>query len=725
MKMNWLMGHSKSALQGDDLPADLSDMLRNMDKAIQDLPCNMSAELQPKWDAMREALHALEKEKLSLKTALEDLQKKAEAKEKEAEDLMRQTGDLHCELKQKDDSIAQLQSALDEACMQCKDKEEVVCELKEEGANAVEIHLNDANPDEPAKRVEEAETKQSFQQRFAAFVRNHPNLRQVARNIDLFGKRLDALQTISNQSYAHEVEQEIQTEVKTNFLVTDQEGLQALSCSLSDTTVPVSLDKILSQLGPFKYVPGWGTIISNFLENVGAVKQEYSQTIGVHQENQEIEELFNEYLLRVYSKLHEDGNEMLTLEKDFDDGEKELKMKIRNLSQELACNRPLKNRGKKEQERNDTMQRLMDYYSKHMNRVRSHASQISFLEARLTCFRDHMDSRQQEYISELSQHSVAALRKQEQAKQVKEWSEEKNKRRREEKLYGRWCELIAQVLQQDAANTLMKCFSLLDMCARWTVWVRSRLDQAEQNCSSANKLQTLMVKQLCSDEQIYQGAHDRAETGSELLLKFRYCIEGAYTELIQKCQCDETLFRENLSEYEKRWSAVRQSLSSELQSRREHFQGLVCNSMVQEQQLEIDLAKMEYANLGDDDDKWEKTVKKLDECKNMRASYEMQREHINRLVIEASLNHLALADSSEGVLPDVQMHDWLEEFYFTRPRRYEGGLHALTDARQTGSLQKFEAIALDGDHTSLSTREGDYQDAEFHGLREQLKDNDE
>jgi len=107
------------------------------------------------------------------------------------------------------------------------------------------------------------------------------------------------------------------------------------------------------------------------------------------------------------------------------------------------------------------IQKLMYYYSKHIERVRSQASPIIFLEERLTCFQDYMNTRQQDYISELSQHEQNAFKKRSQASEVKEWSEEKKKARNKEKLYAQWCEIAAQVLQQDAANTLMRSLSSL------------------------------------------------------------------------------------------------------------------------------------------------------------------------------------------------------------------------------------------------------------------------
>jgi len=332
-----------------------------------------------------------------------------------------------------------------------------------------------------------------------------------------------------------------------------------------------------------------------------------------------------------------------------------------------------------------------------------------------------MNTRQQDYISELSQHEQNAFQKRSQASGVKEWSEEKMKSRNKEKLYVRWCEIAAQVLQQDAANMLMRSLSLLDTCARWTVWARIRLDQAEQICSSAYNWQTSRVKHLCADEQVYQGAHDRAKRGSDLLVKFKYCIEKAYTELIHKSKDDENRFRENLPVYDKRLAAVRKSFSDESTRRRDHLQNLFRKSKVQEQQLQDELEHMEYASLPDaDDDVWEKTVKRLGECRSMKASYEKQYEHVHRLVLAASLDRLAIADSCAGVVPDVQMQDWLDEFYFNHRRSVN--VFALTDVSETCSLQSYEVIAPDGDRSAPLTKEGECHAAELDSLRMQLKE---
>jgi len=137
----------------------------------------------------------------------------------------------------------------------------------------------------------------------------------------------------------------------------------------------------------------------------------------------------------------------------------------------LNCHHPIKDRGKKEQERCEAMQELIDYYSKNIERVGSHQSPIAFLQKNLTCFRDQMDKRKHECSDELSQHDQN-VRKQERAKHVKQWSREKETTRNKEGLHARWCEMTAKVLQQDASNTLMKCLSSLDMCTIWIVWAR-------------------------------------------------------------------------------------------------------------------------------------------------------------------------------------------------------------------------------------------------------------
>jgi len=370
------------------------------------------------------------------------------------------------------------------------------------------------------------------------------------------------------------------------------------------------------------------------------------------------------------------------------------------------------------------MQKLIDYYSKHIERVRSHASPIIFLEGRLTCFQNHMDRRQQDYISEISQHDNNVSQKQEQAKQVNEWSEEKKSIRDKGKLYTRWCEIIARVLQQDATNTLMRSLSSLVTCTRWIIWARISLDEAEQICSSACNWQTSLAKQLCTGEQVYQGARERAKRGSELLAKFRYCIENAYTELINKTKSDENRFREHLPKYEQRLSAVRHRFTAELHSRRDKFHRLKRNSTLQEQQLQAELEKMEYANLSDDDGVWEKTVKRLEECRSMQDAYQKQYEYIDRLVIAFSLGRLAMEDSGVGVMPDVQMQYWLDEFHFHRARRQPVVVHALTDASETSSLQSYNVIPPDTDHCALSTREGESNRAEFESWGMQLKDTD-
>jgi len=650
---------------------NISDALKHMDETIQALPHHESAELQTKWEAMRnaaksllqqhntneKALRVLEKENLGLRTSLEDAQKRSKEKEKEARDLMAQVGNVQGELGRW------------------------------------------------KKMAAEVETKHMLATRFAPLVHKHPTLRHATKGIDHFQKRLGTLQTTADQADANEVEQEIQNEGQSKFSSTDRDNLQELSCLISDTTTLVSLDKILSRLGPFTNVDGWGTIISIFLENVCAVKQAFPQNIAVTKENEEIETLFNEYLFEVYRKLQEEGNQMHALEKDFEDREKELKKRIKKLSLELSCDRPMKNRGQKEHEKTDAMQKLMDFYSKHIDNVRSRASPISFLEERLDCFKDYMGTRQQEYISELSQHDDNIFKKRELAKQVKEWSEEKNKTLNQEKMHARWCEITAQVLQQDATNSLMISLSSFVTCTRWTICARIGLDQEEQTFSCALKFQTSMAKQLCADEQVYQGAHDRAKRGSELLLRFRDCIEKAYTELIHKSKCDEHKFHENLPEYEKRLSTVRKSLSAELLSRRDHFQRLLHDSTVQKQQLEAELVKMEYANLSDDEAAWDETMEKLKECEQIRDSYEKQYEHINQLVIASSPGHLTIEDSGDGELPDSNMQDWLEQFHFNRPGRRQVVLPALTDAFETCSLPSGHVISLDGEHCGSSTEE--------------------
>jgi len=112
------------------------------------------------------------------------------------------------------------------------------------------------------------------------------------------------------------------------------------------------------------------------------------------------------------------------------------------------------------------------------------------------------------------------------------------------------------------------------------------------------------------------------------------CIEKVYTELIHKSKDDENRFRENLPVYDKRLAAVRKSFSDESTRRRDHLQNLFRKSKVQEQQLQEELENMEYASLPDaDDDVWEKTVKRLGECRSMKASYENQYEHVHRLVL--------------------------------------------------------------------------------------------
>jgi len=716
--MNWLMGRSKSASKA----ADLLDMLSNVDKALQAVPRDKSAELQPKWEAMRDAfkssvqemetneaaLQALQKENGGLKSSLKEERKKfaksqqdiekyaadskkaeerAQVIQKEMKDLKRQTDDLHHELKQRDESAVHMQG---------------------------EIERNASMLDELTKRTEAAETRQNFHTYFATLVHAHPAFKDVTRGIDHFRNRLEAFQTISDNVDTKEIEQQIQAEVDSNFPQNDQDELEKLSDLISDLTPPGSLDKILSQLEPFKHVPGeMGTIITNLWESVSAVKHEFSQSTALAKEDKEIEQLFNDYLFGVYSKLKEEGDQMHVLERDFEDGEEQLKHSIKSLSHDLNCHHPIKDRGKKEQERCEAMQELIDYYSKNIERVGSHQSPIAFLQKNLTCFRDQMDKRKHECSDELSQHDQNVIRKQERAKHVKQWSREKETTRNKEGLHARWCEMTAKVLQQDASNTLMKCLSSLDMCTTWIVWARATRNRADKICSCSCKWQTSMAKQLDSDEQVYQRAHNRTKRGAELLEKIRLCVESAYIELINKSNRDDKRFREHMPEYEKRLTAVKKVLRDELLDRKHHFQHLVRDCMMRATALETDINNLQYANLPEGNDMFDKKTEELQQCLKMKDSYEQQLERVNRL---------AIYTTGVELTPDGQMEVWLGKFHFNRPRRMLPVMHSLTDAYETTSMQSYSIISLLGDDGALPTGAEACHHAELNRLRKQPKD---